>query len=209
MNVLHSKIQAPKRYHILHRKRLIRPFEDICQTKLVAVTAGAGYGKTTLVMDALESLDVVPVWYRLDNQDTDFLVFISYLYAAVRQHFPDQSEIEKGYTVPKKSFKKQTDTLLEWLAFLEKTVKQQTVLVLDDYHLVRDSQQINHAVEFILDRLPGHIHLVIIGRKNLSFRLSSLRAKEQLIEIDENDLSFTTGEIKLFFRIPFCRQTGT
>jgi len=201
--VLHSKIQAPKRYHILHRKRLIRLFDDIYQTKLVAVTAGAGYGKTTLVMEALEALDVVPVWYRLDNQDTDFFVFISYLYAAVRRHFPSHDEIEKGHTVSKISLQKQTDTLLEWLAFLEKTIRQQTVLVLDDYHLVRDSQQINHAIEFILDRLPDHIHLVIIGRKNLNFRLSSLRAREHLIEIDENDLSFTTREINLFFSNSF------
>jgi ATP/maltotriose-dependent transcriptional regulator MalT/DNA-binding SARP family transcriptional activator len=208
MNVLHSKMQAPKRSHTLHRKRLIRLFEDICQTKLVAVTAGAGYGKTTLVMDALGALDVVPVWYRLDNQDTDLPVFISYLYAAVRQHFPDHNEVETGHTIPNTSLQKQTDTLLEWLAFLEKTVTQQTVLVLDDYHLVQDSQQINPAIEFILDRLPDHIHLVIIGRKNLKFRLSSLRAREQLIEIGENDLSFTTREIKLFFPDTFL-LTGT
>ncbi len=199
MDVLHSKLQTPKRYHILHRKRLIRLFEDICQTKLAAVTAGAGYGKTTLVMDALEALDVVPVWYRLDKQDTDFLVFMSYLYSAVQQHFSGPNDIEKGPRISNTSLQKQTDTLLEWLVFLEKTVKQQTVFVLDDYHLVQDSQQINHAIEFILDRLPDHIHLVIIGRKNLSFRLSSLRAREQLFEIGENDLSFTSSEIKLFF----------
>lgn len=203
MGMLHSKLQAPKRSHILHRKRLIRLFKDIGQTKLVAVTAGAGYGKTTLVADALETLDVVPVWYRLDQQDTDFCVFISYLYAAVQQHFSGPNDIEKRPVVPRASLQTQTDTLLEWLIFLEKTVKQQTVFVLDDYHLVQDSQQINHAIEFILDRLPIHIHLVIIGRKNVSFRLSYLRAREQLLEIDENDLSFTTGEITLFFQTPF------
>ncbi|MCP4117214.1 MAG: transcriptional regulator [Desulfobacteraceae bacterium] len=199
MDVLHSKLQAPKRYHILHRNRLNRLFEEICQNKLVAVTAGAGYGKTTLVTDALESLDVVPAWYRLDEQDGDFPVFITYLYSAIQRHFPDPNEIVKEPGIPKTSLRKQTDTLIEWLAFVEKTVTRQTVLVLDDYHLVRDSQQINHAIEFILARLPDRIHLVIIGRKNMDLRLSSLRAKEQLLEIGENDLSFTTVEIKRFF----------
>ncbi len=59
MDVLHSKLQAPKRYHIIHRKRLIKYFEKACQKKLVAVTAGAGYGKTTLVIDALTNHNIV------------------------------------------------------------------------------------------------------------------------------------------------------
>ncbi len=197
MNILHSKLQIPKRYHILHRNRLAQHFEDICQKKLVAVTAGAGYGKTTLVMDALANQNVVPAWYRLDEQDIDFPVFISYLYSTVRQLFPGPDEVE--HAIPKSSFKKQTDTLHEWLSFLEKKVTKQTVLVLDDYHLVQDSPPINDAIEFILDRLPDNIHLIIIGRKNLALRLSTLRAREQLIEISENDLSFTTSEIKHFF----------
>ena len=177
MDVLHSKLQIPKRYQILHRERLSRHFADICQKKLIAVTAGAGYGKTTLVMDALAALDIVCVWYRLDEQDTDFLVFISYLYFAIQQHSYDLPKIE--HRIPKLGVKKQTDTLIEWLAFVEKTVIQQTVLVLDDYHLVQGSGQINDAVEFILDRLPAHIHLVIIGRKNLNLRVSVLRASGQ------------------------------
>ena len=199
MVILQSKLQTPKRYQTLHRKRLIKLFENICQYKLIAVTAGAGYGKTTLVTDALESLNVVPVWYLLDMQDSDFLVFISYLYAAIQHHFPDPRENKKEHPLPKTSLQKQTDMLLEWLAFLEKRVTRHTVLVLDDYHLVQESPRINHAVEFILDRLPCHVHMVIIGRKDLNLRLSSLRAKEQLVEMGENDLSFTAGEIKLFF----------
>ncbi len=212
MVILHSKLQTPKRYNTLHRKRLVERFDDINQYKLIAVTAGAGYGKTTLVTDAMEALietlDIVPIWYLLDRQDSDFLVFVSYLYSAVQHHFPNAKEDKKWYPIAKTGLQKQTDILLEWLAFLEKMVTQHTVLILDDYHLVQDSPQINHAVEFILDRLPGHVHMVIIGRKNLSLRLSSLRAKEQLMEIVENDLSFTTSEIKLFFSGTLL-QTGT
>jgi len=197
MEVLHSKLRLPKRYHILHRKRLIRQFKDICQKKLIAVTAGAGYGKTTLVMDALADLDIRSIWYRLDEQDLDFLVFISYLYSAIQQHSHDP--VKNEHRIPKPGVRKHTDILIEWLAFVEKTVTQQTVLVLDDYHLVQDNGQINAAVEFILERLPAHMHLVIIGRKNLRLRLSVLRAGGHLIEINDTDLSFTAAEIKFFF----------
>lgn len=163
----------------------------------MAVTAGAGYGKTTLVMDALTNQAVVPIWYRLDEEDTDFQVFISYLYAAVLLHFPGSDEMER--VIPKPGFKNHRDILHEWLAFAQKSIIKQTALVLDDYHLVQGCEQINDAVGFVLDRLPGNLHLVLVGRKNLDLKLSTLRANEQLIEISETDLSFTDREIKHFF----------
>lgn len=197
MATFKSKLQVPKRYHILHRNRLLRYFEEICQKKLIAVTAGAGYGKTTLVMDALTHQDLVPIWYRLDEEDTDLPVFISYLYSAIHMHFSGSNGVE--HTVPKTGFKNPRDILNEFLTFAEKTITRQTALVLDDYHLVQGSEQINDAVGFLLDRLPSNIHLVLIGRKNLDLKLSKLRAKDQLVEISENDLSFTDKEIKHFF----------
>ncbi len=197
MTILQSKLQVPKRYKTLRRNRLIRLFDDICQKKMIAVTAGAGYGKTTLVMDALTHQDVVPIWYRLDEEDTDLPVFISYLYSAVHLHFSESSEIEPA--LPKTGFKNHRAILNEFLAFAEKTITRQTAIVLDDYHLVQGSEQINDAVGFLLSRLPSNIHLVLIGRKNLDLKVSSLRVKEQLVEISENDLSFTDKEIKHFF----------
>lgn len=197
MTILHSKLQVPKRYQILHRNRLTRHFEDICQKKLIAVTAGAGYGKTTLVMDALTHQEVVPIWYRLDEEDTDLPVFISYLYAGVQLNFPGFSDVD--HVIPKTGLKKPRDIMNEFLAFAQKTITRQTAIVLDDYHLVQGSEQINDAVGFLLDRLPNNIHLVLIGRKNLDLKVSTLRAKEQLVEISENDLSFTDKEIRHFF----------
>ncbi|MCP4022542.1 MAG: transcriptional regulator, partial [Desulfobacteraceae bacterium] len=199
MDILHSKLNAPRRYKILHRKRLTRLFSEIFQKKLITVTAGAGFGKTTLVMDALAGLKAVPVWYRLDEQDNDFPVFMSYLYAAVQHHFLKSRDPGIKKPLKKTNLKNQTDLLLDWMVFLEKNAVPNTVLILDDYHLVQDSESINQAIEYILCRLPEYIHLVIISRKNLSLPLSTIRSREQLLEINENDLSFTPGEIKSFY----------
>lgn len=201
MIVLHSKLQAPKRYNILHRKRLVGFFHYINPKKLITVIAGAGYGKTTLVMDALSTLNCVSIWYRLDEQDTDFQVFISYLYSAIQQKFFNSGE-HCGINLinPKSGLKKQTDILLEWLSILEQKALEETFIVLDDYHLVQESMQINKAVEFITDRLPANIHLIIIGRRNIPFQLSNIRAKGELVEISENNLAFTVGEIQSFYQ---------
>ncbi len=199
VKTLYSKLKTPRRQSTLHRERLIRVFDDIQHKKLVTVIAGAGYGKTTLVVDALNRLDAEPVWYRMDAQDSDFFVFVSYLYAAVHHHFPDTSKKENKPFLLKHSVKKMADVLLAWLAFVEKKIAVPTVIVLDDFHLISDNTRINDAIEFILGRLPDHIHLIIIGRQNLSIRISALRAGEQLIEINEQDLSFTAGEVRHLF----------
>lgn len=204
MNILNSKLQVPKRHHTLFRKRLVRSLKNITTAKLTSISAGAGYGKTTLVADALKKMDVAALWYRLDEQDNDFAVFIAYLYAALKPHLPGSDDMDLQHAVSKSGLTTQTDTLLEWLALLEKTATQPTVIVLDDYHLVGDSLAINQAIQFIVERLPDHIHLILIGRKNPGFGLSKLRAEEALLEIDEADLAFTPGEIELFFQITCC-----
>ncbi|WDP87937.1 MAG: transcriptional regulator [Desulfobacter sp.] len=199
VDILVSKLQTPKRYHVLHRRRLIRIFEDFHQSKLGVVTAGAGYGKTTLVKDALENLNINCIWYRLDDQDTDFPVFISYLYSAIQDHVSDPNGFKINEKVPRPNLQKQTEALLKWLCLVEKVILRPTVLVLDDYHLVQESDQIREAIEFIIERLSDQVHMVIIGRRNLNLKLSGLRAGGQLLEISETDLAFTVDEIRRFF----------
>ena len=179
--------------------RLVRFFKVIGQKKLITITAGAGYGKTTLVIDALSRIDVDTVWYRLDQQDTDFMVFMTYLKFGIRQKHPETRYKTGKSTTGKGTLKNRNDFLLEFIGTLENDICRETALVLDDYHLVQENPEINEAVEFILERLPRNVHLIIISRKEPSIRISKIRVMEQLLEISEDDLSFTSSEIKDFY----------
>lgn len=192
MQILQSKLEQPRRPGIMHRERLTRLFDRVSDKKLVTVLAGAGFGKTTMMIDVAIHLDILPVWYRLDEQDRDFHVFVSYLYALFDRDF-------KTGSVPNFRIKSQTEILIDWLALVEATVSNATAVILDDYHLVQASDRINQAVEFILQRLPAQVLLVIMGRKQLPLSLSGLRAKEQMIEISERELFFSNPEIQSFF----------
>jgi len=199
MKILNSKLQAPKLLNVLYRERLVRLFNALDQKKLITVTAGAGYGKTTLVIDALSRMDVNTVWYRLDQQDTDFMVFLTYLNFGILQNHPEDENKFKKSLITKNALKNRNDLLLEFIKTLENDFYKETAFVLDDYHLVQDSREINAAVEFILERLPQHIHLIIISRKEPPIKISKIRVAEQLLEIREKDLSFTSTEIKEFY----------
>ncbi len=196
MDVLSSKLQAPQLSKILPRDRLTSLFNDMCHLKLALVTAGAGYGKTTLVAHALEGTGHERLWYRLDTFDKEFRIFMLYLVHGLKQAYPGFGTTLMGALARAAAPKEQEDFLFRFTRELETTAFRETVIVLDDYHLVQDNEEINQALEFILERLPRNLHLVMVSRTEPPLRISRLRVRQQLLEIDEKDLAFTTAEIK-------------
>ena len=199
MNVLNSKFIAPRRREISSRKRLIQLFEQNIDKKLFVVTAGAGFGKTTLVVDALNRMDLDCAWYRLDEQDTDFQVFLTHLYSLVFHQFPCCRKVNQDELFSS-GISDKNDVLIKWLTFLQEQVRRSCVIILDDYHLVQESEVINSAVDFILHRLPDSVSFVIIGRKKLPLSLARMRVQENIIEIGEAELCFSGPEIEQFFK---------
>ena len=199
MNILNSKFVTPKRRDILSRKRLIRLFEDNSDKKLFVVTAGAGFGKTTLVVDAVSRMALDCAWYRLDEQDTDFQVFLTHLYSLVLHRFQGSKEDVTPEELFSSGIPDKNSVLIKWLTLLQEHAIRPSVIILDDYHLVQESEIINSALDFILNRLPDSVRFVIIGRKTLPLSLSRMRVQESLVEIDATDLCFSAPEIEQFF----------
>jgi LuxR family maltose regulon positive regulatory protein len=72
-------------------------------------------------------------------------------------------------------------------------VPNDTVPVLDDYHLV-DAHDIQDGMAFLLAHLPPQIHLVIATRADPALPLGRLRGGGALAEIRAADLRFTPDE---------------
>ena len=68
-----------------------------------------------------------------------------------------------------------------------------TVLVLDDYHVI-ESPPIEEALTFFVDHLPPQFRLVIATREDPPLPLARLRARGQLTELRATDLRFTPAE---------------
>ena len=58
-------------------------------------------------------------------------------------------------------------------------IKQPFILVLDDYHLVKEID-IHNLISQLLNHPPQFFHLVIIGRRDPPLPISSLRAQSQI-----------------------------
>src|SRR5437879_7025974 len=84
-----GKVQAPAlRDETLARTRLLDWLDVKIHSRVVFVIGDAGYGKTTLLADFTRRTRLRTLWYRIDEEDRDWVGFLSHLVAAGREHDP-------------------------------------------------------------------------------------------------------------------------
>ncbi|MEZ4592014.1 MAG: AAA family ATPase [Chloroflexota bacterium] len=197
-SLLQTKLyQPPTRPDWVQRPRLLARLALSPQTKLVLISAPAGYGKTTLVTHWLRQLDGVPIcWLSLDEDDSDPQQFFRYLAAAIRPLPHSQTSLDQllqtNQTIPAK-------TLLKALVNDLVPVPEPFLLILDDYHAI-DSAEVDGALASLLDLMPPQMTLALTSRSDPGFPISRLRARGQLIELRADDLRFTEAEAAQFLQ---------
>ena len=72
----------------LRRARLIDWLNDHADCRAIVVAADAGYGKTTLLWQWEREVEFPCYWYKLDRNDRDWSLHISYLIEAIAQRHP-------------------------------------------------------------------------------------------------------------------------
>ncbi|MCB8950092.1 MAG: AAA family ATPase [Ardenticatenaceae bacterium] len=196
--LLPTKLYLPSaRPDWVERPRLLSRLTVNPQTKLVLISAPAGYGKTTLVTNWLRQLEGVPVsWLSLDEDDSDPQQFFRYLAAAIRPLPDTQNSLDQllqaNQTIPAK-------TLLKALVNDLVPVSAPFLLILDDYHAI-DSAEVDGALASLLDLMPPQMTLVLTSRSDPGFPISRLRARGELVELRADDLRFTEAEAAEFLQ---------
>lgn len=200
IQVLKSKIRPPMAMGAVPRKRLYPLLSKIGEKALTVVAAGAGFGKSTLIAQAGQVLQLKTAWYRLEKSDNDFRTLLTYWIAAVQTCHPQFGrETLLKMESSEQSAPAREALLTSLLNEMETGISDGLMLVLDDYHLVKDSPEIKPAMTFILNHLPPKIHLVIISRTEPGLPLSRLRAARQVVDITEADLAFSFAETKTLY----------
>ncbi|MEW5868224.1 MAG: LuxR C-terminal-related transcriptional regulator [Chloroflexota bacterium] len=168
--------------------------------KLTLVSAPAGYGKTTLVAawlgggvegKARVALSSRVAWLSLEESDNDPARFLAYFIAALRgvEESLGGAVLSTLQSPQPPPFEIVLTMLVNDIAALAEPL----ILVLDDYHVI-STPAIHQQLTFLLDHLPPHMHLVILTREDPLLPVARLRAREQVLEIRQDDLRFTAGE---------------
>ncbi len=200
--ILATKLYIPPpRPKVVLRPRLIERLNEGLSAgfKLTLISAPAGFGKTTLVSEWLAGCQRPVAWLSLDEGDNDPTRFLTYLVAALQTLALSEVEgikanIGEGVLAVLQSPQPpSTESILTALLNEISTIPENFILVLDDYHLI-ESEPIDHALTFLLEHLPPHMHLVIVTREDPHLPLARLRARGQLTELRAADLRFTPTE---------------
>jgi LuxR family transcriptional regulator, maltose regulon positive regulatory protein len=196
--LLETKLYVPRsRRGLVLRPRLSERLDRGTASKLVLVSAPAGFGKTTLVTEWLAARPAaladerLAAWLSLDRGDNDPASFWAYVIAALRTVASGVGEsalalLDAPQPPP-------IETVLTTLLNDLGAVAGQIVLVLDDYHVI-DARDVQDGMAFLLDHLPPWLHVVIASRADPALPLARMRARGELAEIRAAELRFTADE---------------
>jgi LuxR family maltose regulon positive regulatory protein len=182
----------PLVHHVVRRERLIEALEHgLPASRLVSVSAPAGFGKTTLLAQWARGSEHDVAWLTCSASDNDVIRFLRYLLGAWAAVAPDVPRSRLGVLLS--SSEPDLDEVLAALAHVAGGTVRQTAIVLDDAHLI-DDPDIHRTLAFLLDHMPLALHLVLACREDPPLPLARLRARRELLELRGEDLQLTRDE---------------
>jgi LuxR family maltose regulon positive regulatory protein len=196
--LLETKLYVPRpRRALVPRPRLSQRLDRGSTSKLILISAPAGFGKTTLLTEWLAAGPAAPAderlaaWLSLDRADNDPASFWTYVIAALQTVAPGVGE--NALTLLQAPQPPPIETVLTALLNDLGAITGDIVLVLDDYHVI-DARDVQDAMAFLLDHLPPRLHVVIASRTDPALPLARLRARGELVETRAAELRFTPDE---------------
>ncbi len=182
--------------NIVHRSELYEKLNIGLNRKLILISAPAGFGKTTLLSDWINQQKIPTAWFSLDKGDNEPVEFLSYIISGIQSIHPafGQSALKLLNSPNKPSGESISSLLINEIL----NINQNFLLVLDDFHLI-ESSEILKIVSYLLEHIPGNIHIVILTRSDPALSVSRLRSQYQLVELRSSDLSFSANDISILF----------
>ena len=193
--LLKTKLHLPKRaVKLVKRPQIVQLFS--LDHRLTMLIAPAGYGKTNIVLEWLESLSPLVAWLSLDKGDNDANQFTQYLLAAFENISPEFTKLREQVIdiVPTLSIEYVLTALINIFVDFAKPA----ILVLDDYHLIHNPD-IHAAITFLIENKPTNLHTIIMSRSELPFPIGRWRAKNEVTELRATDLQLSQAEMGAFF----------
>lgn len=194
MQLISEKLCIPLKKP-LARPRLRTIFGRSLSSATCTIISGrARTGKTALAADLAASCGRRVAWYKVDTPDGEFSIFIDYLTATIRQQRPAFNEDalrSLAAALPSDGI----PLFAERFAFeLIRDDRSPLLIVVEDLHLVSDTDWLIPFLERLLQLAPPAVHILITSRTLPPAPLWRMRSKQLLQVIDEGTLAFTREE---------------
>ncbi|MEE4240235.1 MAG: hypothetical protein V2I36_02120, partial [Desulfopila sp.] len=217
LTALHSAIPSNKFYppHIdenqsLFRSRLI---EDVLpgkhhKTKIIAIEAQAGQGKTTLAYQYITHHNHNHIWYQIGKEDADPVVLLSGLLHSLNNTLttfssPQLENIILRGEIGPLDLQRCANILL---ADVDRHLHTNLYIVFDDLHLISHAEMTNQLLAYLLDTSPPRMHFVLTSRHPFELKSKTIRNRSSVSFLNTHDLALNSSEIEILFNDVFRRS---
>lgn len=180
----------------LRREALWRLLEEGRERRLTVVTAGPGYGKSSLL--AAWAGETGSAWYTLTETDRTLASFARGLVEGLRGRLPWlAAELAPGLGVaPAVDERTRAESLAALLCERLEQAGGSTLLVLDDVQELEEGSASARLLETLCRQAPAAFHLVLASRSGPPFPIERLRGRGQVAELDASMLAFGEEEVE-------------
>ena len=199
--ITRTKIITPRRRkEILTRQRLLDILYELLDYRLIIVSAPAGYGKTSLLIDFASQVELPVCWYALDELDNDPLRFLAHLIASIKRQFPSFGE-QSGAALQNISTNPtglEPERLAASIANdIFENIHEHFLIVVDDYHLVNENIIVDNFINRFIQDTGENCHLILSSRSLLTLPdLPLMVARSQVGGLSYEELNFRSEEIQ-------------
>jgi ATP/maltotriose-dependent transcriptional regulator MalT/DNA-binding SARP family transcriptional activator len=201
--ITRTKIVVPRRRaELFSRTRLLGLLDDLLDNQLIILAAPAGYGKTSLLVDFAHLTQWPMCWYSLDTLDQDPQRFITHFVSAISQRFPAFGKTCMAALQSMGQDRLDLDVLVSLIINdAYDNITEHFILVVDDFHLVENSQGVVYFVNRFLQDIDENCHVVLASRSLLTLPdLPLMVARSQVGGLSFEELCFQPVEIQELLR---------
>lgn len=195
-----TKLIAPVPHHnLLERQRLSERLIGHLDRRLLLVSAPAGYGKTSLLVQVYGHLNERQrpcTWFSLEPSDNDYVRFLMGIVEALQAvgvtlRNEATAVLNAG---SKASYEIVAASIFNAIASIERDI----YLFIDDCHVIHSTKPLRFLRDILLAPSLG-LHLIIGTRDAKNLPIARLRASRLLYEITTEDLKFSNDEALKYF----------
>ena len=196
-----EKISRPLIDPRIARPRLLEILTQSLSACAASVISGrAGTGKTALAVDFSLKCGRPTSWYKVDSPESELRVFFHYLVASIQKQRPGfgkQTLNKSGAAITPAEGPSLAEAFVYELAERE---GDPLLIVIEDLHLICDSEWLVPFFRRLLPLLPSDVHMLITSRTMVPAPLWRMRSKQMLVVVDEETLAFSRTEAGELFK---------
>ena len=197
----HPRFSPPSYLRTLKRQRLLDKLIEHENRRVIFIQGQAAQGKSTLASSFVQSAEMPTVWINLTPGDEN-PVNLYYAIGTGLNHLLDQKDPDVLLNYPARQMGPRDPQALyqDWVTTLFSQVRHPLRITFDGLDRPSQESQSFGFLQVMLEESPAHMQFILLSRAAPPFPIHDWNIKQQAFVLDNQDLAFTTPEIRSYFR---------